>query len=82
MSLAKISKDAIGDMVTEEAVTAPATNGLAMRWSSTDLQYIYNLSTKAAQTSGGSGLAAGEYRVTVADPRFFTNAYADFFLEK
>ena len=64
------------------AVTAPATNGLAMRWSSTDLQYIYNLSTKAAQTSGGTALAAGEYRVKVTDSRFFTNPYADFFLKK
>jgi len=57
-----------------------ATNGLTMRWS--DTLYIYNLSTKAAQTNGGTALAGGEYRVTVSDPRFFTNPFAEFFLKK
>ena len=65
-----------------EAPEAIAVDATHIYWSSTDLQYIYNLSTKAAQTSGGAALAAGEYRVKVADPRFFTNPSADFFLKK
>lgn len=81
VSLARISADTSGGVV-EEAVTAPATNGLAMRWSATDLQYIYNLSTKAAQTNGGAPLGAGEYRVRVSDPSFFTTPTADFILKK
>lgn len=81
VSLARISADTSGG-VLEEAVTAPATNGLAMRWSATDLQYIYNLSTKAAQTNQGAALSAGEYRVRVSDPSFFTNPSADFMLKK
>ncbi|WP_207006498.1 PxKF domain-containing protein [Nocardioides aromaticivorans] len=81
VSLAKLGNDTSGG-VLEEAVTAPATNGLAMRWSASDLQYIYNLSTKAAQTNQGAALAAGEYRVRVSDPSFFTNPSADFLLKK
>ncbi|WP_182379993.1 PxKF domain-containing protein [Nocardioides sp. WS12] len=81
VSLAKISTDTAGG-VLEEAVSAPATNGLAMRWSATDLQYIYNLSTKAAQTNGGAALSAGEYRVRVSDPSFFSNPTAEFMLKK
>lgn len=81
VSLAKLGNDTSGG-VLEEAVTAPATNGLAMRWAATDLQYIYNLSTKAAQTNQGAALAAGEYRVRVSDPSFFANPSADFLLKK
>lgn len=82
VSLARVSRDVSGDVVQEEAVSAPATNGLAMRWSATDLQYVYNLSTKAAQTNGGTALTAGEYRVKVSDPSFFTTPYADIALKK
>ncbi|MFC7500754.1 PxKF domain-containing protein [Nocardioides sp. GCM10030258] len=82
VSLAKISTPDPDGSVTEAAVTAPATNGLAMRWSSTDLQYIYNLSTKAAQTSGGAALPAGSYRVRVSDPSFYSTPTADFNLKK
>lgn len=81
VSLAKISTDTSGG-VLEEAVSAPATNGLAMRWSATDLQYIYNLSTKAAQTNNNAALSAGEYRVRVSDPSFFADPTADFLLKK
>ncbi|HVK28442.1 MAG TPA: PxKF domain-containing protein, partial [Nocardioides sp.] len=81
VSLAKLGTDTSGG-VLEEAVTAPATNGLAMRWSATDLQYIYNLSTKAAQTNQGAALSAGEYRVRVSDPSFYGNPSADFLLKK
>lgn len=81
VSLVKLGTDTSGG-VLEEAVTAPATNGLAMRWSATDLQYIYNLSTKAAQTNQGAALGAGEYRVRVSDPSFFANPSADFLLRK
>ena len=81
VSLAKLGTDTSGG-VLEEAVTAPATNGLAMRWSATDLQYIYNLSTKAAQTNQGTALSAGEYRVRVSDPSFYGNPSADFLLKK
>lgn len=81
VSLAKLGNDTSGG-VLEEAVTAPATNGLAMRWSAIDLQYVYNLSTKAAQTNQGAALAAGEYRVRVSDPSFYTNPSADFMLKK
>lgn len=82
VGLTKISKDVSGEVVVEQPVSAPATNGLAMRWSATDLQYVYNLSTKAAQTSGGAALTAGEYRITVSDPRFFTSPAADVMLKK
>ncbi|KRA31452.1 MULTISPECIES: PxKF domain-containing protein [unclassified Nocardioides] len=82
VSLAKISTPDPDGNVAEESVSAPATNGLAMRWSTTDLQYIYNLSTKAAQTNGGSALSAGSYRVRVSDPSFFSTPTADFNLKK
>lgn len=82
VSMSRISKDTSGIVVSEEATTAPATNGLAMRWSGTDLQYIYNLSTKAAQTNGGAALTAGEYRITVSDDAFFANPFADVMLKK
>ncbi|HWJ11297.1 MAG TPA: PxKF domain-containing protein, partial [Nocardioides sp.] len=81
VSLVKLGTDTSGG-VLEDAVTAPATNGLAMRWAATDLQYIYNLSTKAAQTNQGAALSAGEYRVRVSDPSFFTTPTADFLLKK
>lgn len=81
VSLAKLGNDTSGG-VLEEAVTAPATNGLDMRWSATDLQYVYNLSTKAAQTNQGAALSAGEYRVRVSDPSFFGSPSADFMLRK
>lgn len=81
VSLTKLGTDTSGG-VLEEAVSAPATNGLAMRWSATDLQYVYNLSTKAAQTNQGAALGAGEYRVRVSDPTFFSNPSADFMLRK
>lgn len=81
VSLAKISTDTSGGTL-EEAVSAPATNGLAMRWSATDLQYIYNLSTKSAQTNGGAALSPGEYRVRVSDPAFFVSPTAEFMLKK
>jgi hypothetical protein len=81
VSLAKIGTDTSGGVV-EDAVTAPATNGLAMRWSATDLQYVYNLSTKAAQTNSGAALGAGEYRVRVSDPSFYGATSADFMLKK
>lgn len=82
VSLAKISTPDPDGNVAEESVSAPATNGLAMRWSSTDLQYIYNLSTKAAQTNNGAALSAGSYRVRVSDPSFFSTPTADFNLKK
>ncbi|TWG90943.1 thrombospondin type 3 repeat-containing protein [Nocardioides sp. J9] len=81
VSLAKIGADTSGG-VMEESMSAPATNGLAMRWSATDAQYIYNLSTKAAQTNQGAALSAGEYRVRVSDPSFWAPASADFMLKK
>lgn len=65
--------------LNETVFDAPATNGLAMRWDVD--KYIYNLSTKNNQQTGGA-LTTGTYKVTVDDPSFFAPTYAWFDMRK
>ncbi len=67
--------------VNETAVSTSApTSGTTMRWS--DTQYIYNLSTKNSQLSGGGALPSGTYKVTVSDASFYAPTSAVFDLRK
>jgi len=67
--------DAVADVpLNETTVTEAATNGKVMRWS-TD-KYIYNLSTKLSQHTGG--VLSGTYTVSVGDPTFARSVNATF----
>jgi hypothetical protein len=67
--------------VNEAAVLETPTNGKLMRWDSTGQQYIYNLSTKLSQFTGGQ-LTAGTWTVSVNDPTFARAVKAAFDLRK
>lgn len=60
--------------------TNTPTSGTTMRWS--DTQYIYNLSTKNSQLSGGGALPSGTYKVTASDASFYAPTSAVFDLRK
>lgn len=66
--------------VNEPVISEVATNGKLMRWS--DPQYIYNLSTKNSQFTGGTALTGGTYTVSVMDPSFSAPVKAVFDLRK
>lgn len=78
VKLIKIDSNPDGSTL-ETPVDAPATNGLDMRWDVD--KYIYNLSTKKNQQTGGA-LTAGTYRVEVHDPSFFAPSTALFDMKK
>ncbi|MEU8224876.1 PxKF domain-containing protein [Kribbella sp. NPDC048915] len=78
VSLAKVDSTADAQ-VNETTVDVAATNGQQMRWS--DTQYIYNLSTKLSQQTGGA-LTAGSYKVTVSDSSFTAPVSAQVDLKK
>lgn len=67
--------------VNESVLTESATNGKLMRWDATGQQYIYNLSTKLSQFTGGA-LTQGTYTVAVNDPSFAAPVTAKFDLRK
>jgi len=67
--------------VNEAMVTEAPTNGKLMRWDAAGQQYIYNLSTKLSQFTGGQ-LTAGTWTVSVHDPSFSTPVKAAFDLRK
>lgn len=67
--------------VNEVIYTESATNGKLMRWDATGQQYIYNLSTKLSQFTGGA-LITGTYTVAVYDPTFEKPVKATFDLRK
>lgn len=67
--------------VNEAAVSEVPTNGKLMRWDATAQQYIYNLSSKLSQFTGGP-LPQGTYTVSVNDPSFAGPVKAVFDLRK
>ena len=67
--------------VNEDVYAGSATNGKLMRWDATSQQYIYNLSTKLSQFTGGA-LVTGTYTVAVNDPSFAEPVKATFDLRK
>ena len=58
----------------ETVSTATPTTGTAMRYSASDAQYIYNLSTK--------NLSVGDWKVKIIDPSFETAVIAEFSIRK
>ncbi len=71
--------DATADVpVNETTVSEVATDGKTMRWS-TD-KYIYNISTKLSQHTGG--VLSGTYTVSVSDPSFAQSVNAVFHVMK
>ena len=74
--------DSIPDVALNETVVADsATNGKQMRYDATGAQYIYNLSTKLSQFTGGQ-LTQGTYTVSVHDASFAAPVKAVFDLRK
>jgi hypothetical protein len=67
--------------VNEPVSSSVADTGNTMRWDPTANQYIFNLSTKRSQFNGGQDLAAGSYRLRVADPSFSMPGYVDAFFD-
>jgi hypothetical protein len=67
--------------VNEATVAEVATNGKQMRWDASAQQYIYNLSTKLSQFTGGQ-LSAGTWTVSVSDLTFAGPVKAPFDLRK
>ena len=69
--------DSSANSVNEVTETSVPDVGNTMRYSSDDLLYIYNLSTKRSPLANGGDLTKGTYRVTIEGPIVSTTASFD-----